>query len=86
MKLIYTHENSFLVSNIKNIVENQGLSVFLKNEYAGLGNRSFAHVFTRVLDFIRNTNSILFSINHENHSFPINQSSKYGLLPTIHQI
>ena len=37
MKLIYTHENSFLVSNIKNIVENEGLSVFLKNEFAGGG-------------------------------------------------
>ena len=37
MKLIYTNENSFLVSNIKNIVENKGINVFLKNEFAAAG-------------------------------------------------
>lgn len=35
MKLIYTNENRLLVSNIQNIVENVGISVMLKNEYAG---------------------------------------------------
>lgn len=34
MKLIYTHENRFFVSNAKNILENAGVSVYLKNEYA----------------------------------------------------
>lgn len=34
MKLIYTHENRMLVSNAKNIVENAGIEVSLKNEYA----------------------------------------------------
>ncbi|PHS70215.1 MAG: hypothetical protein COB23_03635 [Methylophaga sp.] len=34
MKLIYTHENRLLVFNIQNIVENAGISIILKNEYA----------------------------------------------------
>lgn len=35
MKLIYTNENRFLVNNVKNIVENAGIEVALKNEFAG---------------------------------------------------
>ena len=35
MRLLYTNENRFLVSNAKNIVENAGITVTLKNEYAG---------------------------------------------------
>jgi hypothetical protein len=35
MKLLYTNENRFLVYNIYNIVENSGIGVVLKNEYAG---------------------------------------------------
>lgn len=35
MKLLYTNENRFLVSNAKNIVENAGVAVILRNEYAG---------------------------------------------------
>lgn len=34
MKLIYTNENRFLVNNCKNIVENAGIAVMLKNEFA----------------------------------------------------
>jgi len=37
MKLIYTNENRFLVGNAKNIVENSGMEVILKNEYAAGG-------------------------------------------------
>jgi len=48
MKLIYTHENSFLVSNIKNIVENEGLAVVLKNEFAGGGAGDLAPLDTWV--------------------------------------
>ncbi len=33
MKLIYTNENTFLVNNIKNILENNGFTVTIKNEY-----------------------------------------------------
>ena len=33
MKLIYTHENRFLVYNIQNIVENARIQTILKNEY-----------------------------------------------------
>ncbi|MDE1463720.1 DUF2007 domain-containing protein [Spartinivicinus poritis] len=42
MKLIYTNENRFLVSNAKNLVENSGIAVTLKNEYAagGMGDLS----------------------------------------------
>jgi hypothetical protein len=37
MKLIYTNENRFLVANARNIVENAGIAVRLKNEYAAGG-------------------------------------------------
>jgi len=35
MKLIYTHENRFLVSNARNILENENIDVILKNEFIG---------------------------------------------------
>jgi hypothetical protein len=34
MKMVYTNENRFLVSNAKNILELQGIDVTLKNEFA----------------------------------------------------
>jgi hypothetical protein len=34
MKLIYTHENRFLVNNARNLVERAGIAVVLRNEYA----------------------------------------------------
>lgn len=34
MKLIYTHENGFLVNNIKNIIEADGIETILKNEFS----------------------------------------------------
>ena len=37
MKLIYTNENRLLVSNVKNILENAGLVIILKNEFSGAG-------------------------------------------------
>ena len=37
MKLLYTNENYFLVHNIKNIVENAGVSTTLRNEYTSSG-------------------------------------------------
>jgi len=37
MKLIYTNENRFLVSNVKNIIQDAGIEVMLKNEYIGGG-------------------------------------------------
>ncbi len=33
MKLIFTNENRFIVSNIKNIIENAGIKTIFKNEY-----------------------------------------------------
>jgi hypothetical protein len=33
MKLIYTNENRFIVSNIRNIIQNSGIETQLKNEY-----------------------------------------------------
>ncbi|PCJ93667.1 MAG: hypothetical protein COA46_01140 [Porticoccaceae bacterium] len=48
MKLIYTNENSFLVSNIKNIVENNGLTAVLKNEFSGGGSGDLAPLDTWV--------------------------------------
>lgn len=42
MKLIYTNENRLIVSNAKNILEANGIEVFLKNEFAqsGIGETS----------------------------------------------
>jgi len=34
MKLIYTHENGFLVNNVKNIIEANGIETVLKNEFS----------------------------------------------------
>jgi hypothetical protein len=37
MKLVYTHENLFLLSNVKALLEAAGIEVLLRNEYAGGG-------------------------------------------------
>ena len=34
MKMVYSHENLFLVTNAKNIIESTGIETFLKNEFA----------------------------------------------------
>ena len=34
MKLVYSHENQFIVANIKNLIEAQDIKVFIKNEFA----------------------------------------------------
>lgn len=34
MKMVYSNESGFLVNNVKNIIENQDIKVFVKNEYA----------------------------------------------------
>lgn len=34
MKMVYTNENQFLVNNIKNLIEAQGIKVFIKNEFS----------------------------------------------------
>jgi hypothetical protein len=34
MKMLYSHDNSFLVSNLKNIIESHNISTFIKNEFA----------------------------------------------------
>ncbi len=34
MKLLYTHENRYLVHNMQNIIENAGFDIMLKNEFA----------------------------------------------------
>lgn len=33
MKKVYTHENQFIVNNMKNIIEAENISTFLKNEF-----------------------------------------------------
>ncbi|OUR74609.1 hypothetical protein A9Q78_00290 [Methylophaga sp. 41_12_T18] len=35
MKLLYTNENRLLVNNVLNLVENAGITISLKNEFAG---------------------------------------------------
>jgi len=34
MKMVYSHENLFFVSNVKNLIEAQAIDTFLKNEFA----------------------------------------------------
>ncbi len=34
MKLVFTNESTFLVNNVKNLLEAQKIKVFIKNEYA----------------------------------------------------
>ena len=34
MKMVYTNENNFIVSNIQNLIEAQEISTFIKNEFA----------------------------------------------------
>lgn len=34
MKMVYSNENNFLVNNVKNLIEAQGIHTFLKNEFA----------------------------------------------------
>jgi|TARA_R110001592_G_scaffold242066_9_gene502547 hypothetical protein len=34
MKLLYAHENHFMVNNVKNLIEAQQISCFIKNEFA----------------------------------------------------
>ena len=34
MKLVYSHENQFIVGNIKNLIEAENINVFIKNEFA----------------------------------------------------
>jgi hypothetical protein len=48
MKLIYTNENSFIVNNIKNIIENKNIEVFLKNEFASGGSGDLSPLDTWV--------------------------------------
>ena len=33
MKKVYTHENQFIVNNMKNIIEAENIDTFLKNEF-----------------------------------------------------
>lgn len=34
MKMVYTNESRFLVNNLKNLIEAEQITVFVKNEYA----------------------------------------------------
>ena len=34
MKMVYTDENHFIVNNIKNLIDAQKISTFIKNEFA----------------------------------------------------
>lgn len=44
MKLIYTNENRYLVHNLQNILENNGIEIMLKNEFlAGAAGELIPH-------------------------------------------
>jgi hypothetical protein len=43
--MVYTNESALLVSNAKNILTNEGISVFIKNEHSATGGHvNFAHM------------------------------------------
>lgn len=37
MKLVYTNENQLMVGHLKNLLENQGITTIVKNEFLGSG-------------------------------------------------
>jgi len=74
MKLIYTHENRLLVSNVQNILENAGIVVTLKNEFVGSasGDLSFLNTWPEVwvlneYDYEQAVQLINKTLNHENN-------------------
>jgi len=46
MKMLYTHENPICVQNAKNMAENAGVEVVLKNQFAGGGLGELAPIET----------------------------------------
>lgn len=50
MKLVYTHENRLLVSNVQNFLENAGIKTSLNNEFVGSasGDLSFLSTWPEV--------------------------------------
>ena len=54
MKLLYTHDNALLVNNARNIVENAGIDVLLKNEFAAGGAGDLAPIDTWVELWVKN--------------------------------
>jgi hypothetical protein len=80
MKLLYTHENRFLVSNIQNIVENAGINIILKNEYAGGGagdlvpHETWLEIWVDETDFMAANNVITSSFSqHDEASWSCQQ-------------
>lgn len=73
MKLVYTNENPFLVSNAKNLIEAEGIGAFLKNEFAqgAVGETSAFDAWPEVWifsdsDYERALNIIETSFSREN--------------------
>ncbi len=46
MKKLYTHENRLIVFNLKNLLEEQGISCFIENEFSSSGAGVLAPVET----------------------------------------
>ena len=73
MKMVYSHENSFLVNNVKNLIEARDIDVFIKNEYAqgGVGEISAFDCWPEVWiindgDFDRAMEVVISSQNRTN--------------------
>jgi hypothetical protein len=54
MKMIYTNENPFIVSNAKNILESHGIDVILKNEFSSSAVGEISAFDTWVEIWVRN--------------------------------
>lgn len=50
MKMVYTHENSLLVGNARNLLEQAGITVIMKNEFTsgGTGELSFLDTWPEI--------------------------------------
>jgi len=85
MKLLYTNENRLLVNNVLNLVENAGIAISLKNEFAGgaagllVPHETWLEVWVEEADYDR-ANIIIQSLfnTEQQQGWVCNQCSEYN--------
>ena len=77
MKLLYTQDNRYKVLNAKNIVENAGIDVLLRNEFAigGMGELSPFEAWLEL--WVRNDSDYTRALALINTRFADNQASEW---------
>jgi len=63
MKLIYSNENRFIVSNIQNVIENAGIETLLKNEFIAGAAGDLAPLDTWLELWIKNDKNYIKAVN-----------------------